>query len=115
MTVRLEKNVKRFIGSSADPKPRPGQRLLDPTSDDLPPILTDADVPIGSTFLEEDVYLSDGTQRIARWDGGNWVYPQAAANETPTAAIVKSLDAVFTELNLLRIGMIAAGACKDVS
>lgn len=114
MAVRLEKNVKRFIGSSTDAKPVVGSLWGDPGDQAAPYVLTAADLPQGSTFLEDDVYLADGSNRIAVWNGSAWIYPRAPAAGKEQPPVWAAVTALHEEIKLLRFGMIAAGACKDV-
>ena len=60
MAVRLERAIERYIGDSADQKPRPGITIDDGTT------VGANSPPVGSSFLEED------TGRIFRWDGLVW-------------------------------------------
>lgn len=60
MAVRLESTIKRYIGGAGDVKPRPGITLPDGI------LITAAELPVGSSFLEEDTGL------ISRWTGVNW-------------------------------------------
>ena len=104
MAIRLEASVKRYIGLSTDAKPTVG------TSYDGT-VITDNDLPAGSTFLEEDVFLADGTQRIARWNGKKWTYPLLAEAANPVA---DAFAVLRLELAALRLGMIDAGTCNLV-
>ena len=106
MTIRQEHSVKRFIGQSADVKPVVGT-LYDGT------VTTATDLPAGSTFLEEDIFLADGTQRIARWNGSAWTYPLIVDGDT--VSLTAAVDALRLEIAALRLGMIEAGTCKFVN
>lgn len=104
MAVKLESTIKRFIGKSTDQKPVVGRYFGD--------VLIQAkDLPPGSTFLEEDFFLADGSQRIARWNGEAWTYPLAPATQAISGA---TLEKLLKEITLLRLGMIEAGTCEDV-
>lgn len=109
MSVIAERQVKRFIGLSTDKKPIVGETFNDST-------VTDADLPAGSTFLETDIWLADGTQRIARWNGEAWTYPlPSAETSTVDSALIAAIDALRLEVAALRLGMIEAGTCKFVN
>lgn len=87
MTVRLEATIKRYIGHSTDTRPRPGVSQPDGTT------LKIADLPPGSSFLEED------TGRVFRWDGTFWA--AAPVDETQVellAAILREFRALRAEL-----------------
>ena len=84
MTVRLEGNIKRFIGLSTDPKPVPGYQIDGST-------LAVSDLPAGSSFLETDTGL------IYRWDGtAAWTVYHPAEEQG------EYLQAVISELASLR-------------
>lgn len=59
MAVKLEGPIRRYLGTSADTKPTIGAQ-----ADGL--VITAADLPAGSSFLESDTGL------IYRWDGSDW-------------------------------------------
>ena len=101
----LETTIKRFIGHSSDPKPTVGRQLDNwkTQPDDLATITNARDLPAGSTFFEED------TGDIWRWNGVSWTLP-TQNNDLRS----QDLKALVTELQLLRIGMVAAGTCKEV-
>lgn len=112
MAVRLEKAVKRFIGLSTDVKPVVGEWFESLGTGQPGSYLTAADLPDGSTFLETDVCLPDGSFRIARWDGAKWVYP------SPDASLVRlteALESLRREVAAMRLGMIDAGNCREVN
>ena len=67
MAVKLETNIKRFIGLSTDAKPLP---------------IVDSDLPVGSSFLEND------TGTIYRWDGQMWLCPPAADQQLAVLQII---------------------------
>lgn len=78
MAVRLEGNIRRWIGLSTDTKPFVGEQAdgLEVTAGDLPP---------GSSFLETD------TGRIYRYDGaGAWTVaiPEDAAAQRHSEVLV---------------------------
>ena len=83
MTVRLETKIHRYIGLSGDQKPEPG--LPDPA--DLTRVLTGADVPVGSTFLEAD------TEDLYRWDGREWT-----ATDNRTVRELKEIKGLLATL-----------------
>lgn len=62
MAYRLEGTIRRYIGTSSDRKPTPGD--LDPLGSGR--TLDATDVPYGSSFLESD------TGAVWRWDGHRW-------------------------------------------
>ena len=104
--VRLEQQTKRFIGKSTDAKPTVGSYFNNV-------LLTATDLPAGSTFLEEDVFLADGSQRISRWNGEAWTYPMRSDVSQP--ALAGAIEALRLEIVALRLGMIEAGTCNLVS
>ena len=76
MAVRLEQQIKRYLGSSTDAKPKPGD-----TGEELLP---------GSSFLETD------TGKIYRWDGFVWQCPEADQQ------VLSVLQMILVELTQLR-------------
>lgn len=83
MTVRLETKIHRYIGLSGDSKPVPGQP--DPAAPSR--VLTGADVPVGSTFLEAD------TEDLYRWNGREWT-----AEDNKTVTELKAIKGLLGEL-----------------
>ena len=82
MAVRLEGSIKRWIGLSTDDKPALGHY-----SDGV--IVTDGDLPAGSSFLETD------TGRIYRWDGREWgVHIPENQNEELLTSILLELASI---------------------
>ena len=98
-TYAREGRVARFIGGSGDKKPYLGLQLEDPAV-----IMTDADLPVGSTFFETD------TGNIYRWSGAAWTLPQPAE---PQAPLLQALSELKVEIVALRMGMIEAGLCTE--
>ena len=92
MTVLLEGSIKRWIGLSTDTKPAPGQTQFDPrlnTSN----VLVAADIPVGSSFLEQDTGL------IYRWNGLDaW----ARSSPAEPSEQLYVLEALLVELTQLR-------------
>lgn len=100
----LETTIKRFIGHSSDPKPTIGRQVHDAqTTDDSTTV--PKDLPAGSTFFEED------TGDIWRWNGAQWKLPLV---EDSQREVMQGLTLLNEEIRLLRIGMIAAGTCKQI-
>ena len=88
MAVLLEGSIKRFIGLSTDPKPRP---YTGRDADQVPGDMTSGEtLPAGSTFLEAD------TGFIYRWDSESW---QAAIPDDANGPL---LAAILTEIRALR-------------
>ena len=103
--VRLESQIRRFIGTSYDVKPTIGLQAADAYNEDVL-TRTGRDLPNGSTFFEED------TGDIWRWNGTAWTLPEIEKNLD--GLILQELKALRTELVALRLGMIEAGECREV-
>lgn len=63
MAVKFESSIKRLLGLSTDTKPKVGVQF-----DGVE--ITAKDLPVGSSFLEED------TGHIWRWNGLEWTHPK---------------------------------------
>ena len=100
MAVRLEGPINRWIGLSTDAKPTPGEYWTPAGA-----VLTAKDVPVGST-------LKDEKGRIWAFDGSGWTVP-----ETPdaTSLLVEAITGMRIELAQLRLGLIQAEMCAEVS
>lgn len=98
--------IKRFLGKASDPKPTVGKQFQDVNTGNPPATTTSIDLPVGSTYMEEE------TGDIWRWNGNAWVLPpkDTAAYENLTKAIRE----LRMEMVRLRMGMIEAGACQAV-
>ena len=83
--MRLEATIKRYIGDSSETKPRPGILLEDGTT------LTVADLPVGSSFLEEDTGL------VSRWMGLRWSVPSSEPKEE-----LEALNQILAEMRAQR-------------
>lgn len=86
--MRLEASIKRYIGDSAEMKPRPGFVQDDGTT------LTAQDLPPGSSFYMEDTGL------ISRWTGQIWTegFPELRNEELQVQlAILAELRAAREE------------------
>lgn len=94
MTVRLETKINRYIGHAGDTKPEPGQ----PDPADITRVLLAGDVPVGSTFMEED------TEDLYRWNGREW---GKADNRTvrELKTITGVLGDILENLNAARTGL----------
>lgn len=93
MTARLVTTIKRFIGTSAVIKPRPGDWLNDTGEY----ILKDTDVPAGSTFLESD------TDRMFKWDGEAWRLSRVEVDTLTTLDDIKEiLSEMLSHLVIVR-------------
>ena len=101
MPVSMFAVHKKFVGLSTDIKPYIGQQADGVTT------TVATDIPVGSTFLEMD------TGSMARWDGVAWKYPLPANYDHQE--LLDDISALKLELSALRLGMIEAGACKDVA
>ncbi len=102
MAVTLEGSTRRFIGLSTDSKPVPGGHFDNTT-------LTAGDITPGSSFLEAD------TGRIFRWDGSKW---QARPEPKVADTGLQTLDVnalILRELVRIRLGLIEADRCEEVS
>ncbi len=102
MTVKFETKIHRYIGHSGDRKPTPGQ--LSPDSSRM---LTAADVPVGSVFLEAD------TEELWHWTGTEW-----RAEDTREVRLLKAnnglLRDVVRELVTLRHALVLTGMAEDI-
>ena len=83
--MRLEATIRRYIGDSSETKPRPGILLDDGTT------IAEADLPPGSSFLEEDTGL------VSRWTGLRWSVPVAESTEE-----LEVLNQILAELRASR-------------
>ena len=99
MTVRLEGTIHRWAGLSTDDKPTPGY------ADAAGTVLTARDVPPGSTFKDEK-------GRIWAFDGATWNLPEVADAVSP---LVEAIGLLRQEVAQLRLGLIEAEMCSDVS
>ena len=81
MTVRLEAKIHRYIGLSTDERPYPGQ--IQPDGREL----TDADIPVGSSFLAAD------TEDVWRWDGRGWI-----AGDNRTVLALKDIKGLLGQI-----------------
>ena len=102
--VKLEIGVKRYIGLSTDTKPFVGSYADGSLTGAT---LTTTDLAPGSTFFESD------TGKIWRWDGSRWTLP--AVYDDSAAKLLAAVNGLRVEVTALRLGMIEAGNCRELS
>lgn len=102
MTVTLETKIHRYVGLSSDVKPTPGQ-----LSPDSSRVLTAADVPVGSAFLEAD------TEEVWHWTGREWRLEDT--REVRALKVNNSLlGEVVLELRILRHALELSGMATEI-
>ena len=85
--MRLEGQIRRWIGDSTERKPRPGLEQADGTTPSA------ADMLPGSSFLESD------TGVVWRWDGDDWRQPE------PDVALLLAVQEQTVQLVAVRRGL----------
>ena len=82
--MKLEGTINRYIGTSKEPKPRPGM-IIDGAT------VQAKDLPAGSSFMEED------TGRVFRYDGiGSWSQEDQLLDEL--RGLRSTMEAVLVEM-----------------